>query len=79
VPLIQAALNLAAHEPDHCRRPDGRAGRGHGRRRPRSPDPRRDRVTSARRRTQSLVTPGRRCPACTSWWSTAVRCATRCS
>ena len=32
VPLIQAALNLAAHEPDHCRRPDGRAGRGHGRR-----------------------------------------------
>jgi GH15 family glucan-1,4-alpha-glucosidase len=29
VPLIQAALNLAAHEPDHCRRPSGRAtGRG---------------------------------------------------
>jgi len=26
VPLIQAALNLAAHEPAHCRRP---AGRGH--------------------------------------------------
>jgi GH15 family glucan-1,4-alpha-glucosidase len=26
VPLVQAALNLAAHEPDHCRRP---AGRGH--------------------------------------------------
>jgi GH15 family glucan-1,4-alpha-glucosidase len=24
VPLIQAALNLAAHEPDHCRRPAGR-------------------------------------------------------
>jgi len=32
VPLIQAALNLAAHEPDHCRRPDGRAARGHGQR-----------------------------------------------
>jgi GH15 family glucan-1,4-alpha-glucosidase len=30
VPLIQAALNLAAHEPDHCRRPGGRAARGHG-------------------------------------------------
>jgi GH15 family glucan-1,4-alpha-glucosidase len=27
VPLIQAALNLAAHEPDHCRRPDGRGPR----------------------------------------------------
>jgi GH15 family glucan-1,4-alpha-glucosidase len=27
VPLIQAALNLAAHEPDHCRRPDGRGRR----------------------------------------------------
>src|SRR5215467_3310603 len=32
VPLIQAALNLAAHEPDHCRRPDARAAGGHGRR-----------------------------------------------
>jgi GH15 family glucan-1,4-alpha-glucosidase len=32
VPLIQAALNLAAHEPGHCRRPAGRAARGHGRR-----------------------------------------------
>jgi len=32
VPLIQAALNLAAHEPDHCRRPGGRAARGHGQR-----------------------------------------------
>jgi GH15 family glucan-1,4-alpha-glucosidase len=27
VPLIQAALNLAAHEPGHCRRPDGRGQR----------------------------------------------------
>jgi len=27
VPLIQAALNLAAHEPDHCRRPAGRGQR----------------------------------------------------
>jgi len=27
VPLIQAAVNLAAHEPDHCRRPDGRGQR----------------------------------------------------
>jgi GH15 family glucan-1,4-alpha-glucosidase len=32
VPLIQAALNLAAHEPDHCRRPSGRAAGGHGQR-----------------------------------------------
>jgi GH15 family glucan-1,4-alpha-glucosidase len=32
VPLIQAALNLAAHEPDHCRRPGGRAARGPGQR-----------------------------------------------
>jgi GH15 family glucan-1,4-alpha-glucosidase len=32
VPLIQAALNLAAHEPDHCRRPGGRAARGRGQR-----------------------------------------------
>jgi GH15 family glucan-1,4-alpha-glucosidase len=32
VPLVQAALNLAAHEPDHCRRPGGRAAGGHGRR-----------------------------------------------
>ena len=31
VPLIQAALNLAAHEPDHCRRSDGR-GTGRGQR-----------------------------------------------
>ncbi len=29
VPLIQAALNLDTHEPAHCRRPAGRAGRGH--------------------------------------------------
>jgi GH15 family glucan-1,4-alpha-glucosidase len=27
VPLVQAALNLAAHEPDHCRRPAGRGTR----------------------------------------------------
>jgi GH15 family glucan-1,4-alpha-glucosidase len=27
VPLVQAALNLAAHEPDHCRRPAGRGKR----------------------------------------------------
>ena len=32
VPLIQAALNLAAHEPDHCRRPDARGDRGNRRR-----------------------------------------------
>ena len=32
VPLIQAALNLSAHEPDHCRRPGGRAARGRGQR-----------------------------------------------
>jgi len=32
VPLIQAALNLAAHEPDHCRRPAGRAATGRGQR-----------------------------------------------
>jgi GH15 family glucan-1,4-alpha-glucosidase len=30
VPLVQAALNLAAHEPDHCRWPGGRAAGGHG-------------------------------------------------
>ena len=32
VPLIQAALNLAAHEPSHCRRPGGRTGAGRGQR-----------------------------------------------
>jgi GH15 family glucan-1,4-alpha-glucosidase len=32
VPLIQAALNLAAHEPDHCRRPGGRAAGGRSQR-----------------------------------------------
>jgi GH15 family glucan-1,4-alpha-glucosidase len=32
VPLIQAALNLAAHEPDHCRRPAGRTETGRGQR-----------------------------------------------
>jgi GH15 family glucan-1,4-alpha-glucosidase len=34
MPLIQAALNLAAHSPSHCRRPAGRAhgGAGHGHR-----------------------------------------------
>jgi len=32
VPLIQAALNLAAREPDHCRRPGGRAAGGRGQR-----------------------------------------------
>ncbi len=32
VPLIQAALNLAAHEPDHCRRPAGRTAGGCGQR-----------------------------------------------
>jgi GH15 family glucan-1,4-alpha-glucosidase len=32
VPLIQAALNLAAHEPDHCRRPAGRTATGRGQR-----------------------------------------------
>jgi GH15 family glucan-1,4-alpha-glucosidase len=32
VPLIQAALNLAAHEPDHCRRPGGRSATGRGQR-----------------------------------------------
>jgi GH15 family glucan-1,4-alpha-glucosidase len=34
VPLIQAAANLAAHSPSHCRRPAGRArgGTGHGHR-----------------------------------------------
>ena len=29
VPLIQAALNLDPHAPEPCRRPGGRAGRGH--------------------------------------------------
>jgi len=32
VPLIQAALNLAAHEPDHCRRPAGRTETERGQR-----------------------------------------------
>jgi len=32
VPLIQAALNLAAHEPSHCRRPGGRTATGRGQR-----------------------------------------------
>jgi GH15 family glucan-1,4-alpha-glucosidase len=32
VPLIQAALNLAAHEPDHCRRPAGRTKTERGQR-----------------------------------------------
>jgi GH15 family glucan-1,4-alpha-glucosidase len=32
VPLVQAALNLAAHEPDHCRRPGERAARRRGQR-----------------------------------------------
>jgi GH15 family glucan-1,4-alpha-glucosidase len=32
VPLIQAALNLAAHEPDHCRRPAGRSKTERGQR-----------------------------------------------
>ena len=32
VPLIQAALNLAAHQPDHCRRPAGRTKTGRGQR-----------------------------------------------
>ncbi len=32
VPLIQAALNLAAHEPSHCRRPAGRTDRERGQR-----------------------------------------------
>ena len=31
VPLIQAALNLDAHSPGHCRRPAGRAARSAGR------------------------------------------------
>jgi len=32
VPLIQAALNLAAHEPGHCRRPAGRTETERGQR-----------------------------------------------
>jgi len=32
VPLIQAALNLAAHQPDQCRRPGGRGTGGRGQR-----------------------------------------------
>src|SRR5215831_14672958 len=32
VPLIQAALNLAAHQPDQCRRPEGRGTGGRGQR-----------------------------------------------
>ena len=32
VPLVQAALNLAAHEPSHCRRPAGRTATGRGQR-----------------------------------------------
>src|SRR6516165_3793991 len=79
VPLIQAALNLAAHEPDHCRRPSGRAAGGHGQRCPRPPVPRRERVTSARRRTPTPAIHGRRYRGRTSWWSTGARCTTRCS